>query len=134
MADQKTPTTAEIVIMGAGAAALVGSFLHFYIGTSSWNGAIFPVFTMVGIFGAIMAAQIALTKYANVSLPDKVAGLTWPQIHFVLGFYCAVLMISQLINGTSGTKIGFWVMLAGGIGLLVGAVLLGKERSGTPTI
>lgn len=124
------PTTSELVIMVSGAVALVGSFLHFYGGASTWNGAIFPVFTLVGIFGAIQAAAIALPKFAGVKLPDNVLGWTWPQIHIVLGFYSAVLMVAQLINSTSGTKIGFWLLLIAGIGLLVGAVMLSKEKAG----
>lgn len=49
-----------------------------------------------------------------------------------LGVYCAALFIAQLIDGTTGAEIGFWVMLIGSIGLLVGAVMLNSGRTGVP--
>jgi len=121
------PTTAELVVLASGAVVFIFSFFDFYAGTS---GASFWPLLLAAIFGLVAALAIALPKFANVSLPDNVAGLSWNTLHLMLGFYCAAVMIGTLLESTSGTKIGFWLMLIGGIGLLVGAFLLNQERAG----
>ena len=121
------PTTAELIILVSGAAVFVFSFFDMFEGTKAWD--IWP-FLFVAVFALVMAAVIALARFANVSLPANLAGLSWPTVHLMLGFYCAALMIAQLLESTTGSKIGFWVMLIGSIGLLVGAFLLNQERSG----
>jgi hypothetical protein len=144
MADSKTPTPGEITIMAAGAVALIASFLDFYKVPSAYSGAassqsmwskyLFPVATLMAIFVFVMGLQIALTKFANVSLPARVAGFTWVQIHLVLGFYATVYAIAYLIVDKGGYDfgIGYYLMLLAAIAALVGAVLLQRERAAAP--
>jgi hypothetical protein len=128
-------STPNIVILAAGALMLVGSFLSFYevsgagfktVSLSSWSSLLFGIATTIVICGVIMAGQVALTSFgSNVSIPAKVLGFSWDQIHLVLGFQAAIMMIAFLITSRVGFSlgIGFWLMLIGGIGLFVGAIM-----------
>ena len=73
------PTTSEMIIMIAGAVMLVASFFDFaridVKAGSAWGKYLFPIATLLPLYGVVMAAQIALTKFANVKLPDAVRRL-----------------------------------------------------------
>ena len=114
--------------MIAGAVMLVASFLHFAGDTSAWGRYLFPVATLLPLYGIVMAAQIALTKFANVNLPDQVAGFTWEQVHLVLGLMAGLMAIAWLITNTGDKQIGLWLEVLGGIALAVGAVMMQRER------
>jgi hypothetical protein len=133
---------ANIVILVAGAVMLVGSFLGFYkysvpvqhfagitVGGSksysAWSSGQFLIATLPALLGIVMAVQVALVAFASVKLPDKVLGLTWDQVHLVLGFQAALMMLAFLIRSRLGFDfgIGFWLMLLSGIALLVGAIM-----------
>jgi hypothetical protein len=122
--------------MASGVVALLFSFFKFYgvgdFGSSAWASGLFPVATLMAIVAAVMAVQIALSKFAGVDLPDPPAGLTWVQVHLVLGFFAALYAIAWLIRSTGGAdrKIGFWGVLIGCIGAFVGAIILYRERQG----
>jgi hypothetical protein len=127
--DGKTqPTTSELIIMIAGAVMLVASFLHFAGDTSAWGRYLFPIATLLPLYGVIMAAQIALTKFASVKLPEQVAGFTWEQVHLVLGLMAGLMAIAWLITDTGDKQIGEWLEVIGGIALAVGAVMMQRER------
>jgi hypothetical protein len=132
MPDDKTPTPGEIVIMASGAVALVFSFFHFFDDRSAWGGGYFPIATLPALLVVVMAAHVALTKYAGVSLPDKIASFSWTQIHLALGFFAALDAFCFLIVKTygAGKKVGFWFILIASIAALVGAILLQRERAG----
>jgi hypothetical protein len=76
-----------------------------------------------------MAAHIALTKFANVQLPDRVAGFTWEQVHLVLGILAALMAVALLFTDIGDKKIGYYFSLLGAIALVVGAVMLQRERN-----
>ncbi len=134
----KKLTTGEIVIIASGAVAFLFSFFNFYKvdfggeteGTSAWGDGLFPIATFVAVFGLVMALQIVLTKFANMNLPAKIVDFTWPQVHLILGVFSALIMLGYLIIEKGGLDfgIGFWLMLLGSIGLVVGAVLLRNEQ------
>ena len=130
--DGKTqPTTSELIIMIAGAVMLVASFLKFaQIDTdgSSWARYLFPIATLLPLYGLIMAAQIAVTKFANVELPQRVAGFTWEQVHLVLGLLAGLMAVGWLITDIHGKGIGYWIEILGGIALAVGGVMMQRER------
>jgi 4-amino-4-deoxy-L-arabinose transferase-like glycosyltransferase len=128
MPDRQQPSPGEIVILVAGAVMLVFSFLHFAGDTSAWGKYLFPVATLLPLYGVIMALQIALTRFASVKLPDRVATFTWEQIHLVLGIMAALMAISWLITDTGDKQVGLWFEVLGGIALAVGAVMLQRER------
>ena len=129
MADRHSLTPGEIVIMAAGGAMLVFSFLHFYGDRSAWGSHLFPVATLLPIYGVVMAVQIALTKFGGVELPDSVVGFTWEQVHLSIGAMAGLMAVGWLLTDTGDKQIGQWFEILGGIALLVGAVLLQRERN-----
>ena len=129
------PTTAEIVILAAGAAAVLFSFfdwLDFGFGgaANAWDSGLFPTYTLIAILGAVMAVVIVLEVFANTKLPEGVLGFTWPQLHLVLAVYAALLAVSFLLvdKSTADMAIGYFISLVAAIGLVVGAYMLGQER------
>jgi hypothetical protein len=122
------PTTSELIILIAGAVMLVGSFLDFAGSTSAWGQYLFPIATLLPLYGLIMATEIALSKFASVQLPDSLAGFTWEQIHLVLGIFAGFMAIGWLVTDVSDKGVGFWLEVLGGIGLAVGAVMMQRER------
>jgi hypothetical protein len=130
MADRQSPTPAEITIMAAGAVMLIFSFLDFATKTSAWGSHLFPIATLLPLYGLVMAIHIALTKFASVKLPDSVLGFTWEQVHLALGSMAALMAIGWLLTDIpGGKKIGAWFEILGGIALVVGALLLQRERN-----
>ncbi len=129
MADQKAPTPGEITIMAAGAVMIIFSFLNFAGNTSAWGSGLFPIATLLPIYGLVMGLEIALTKFASVKLPASVLGFTWEQIHLGLGSMAALMAIGWLLTDYGNKQIGMWFEILGGIALAVGAVLLQRERN-----
>ena len=129
MADRHSLTPGEIVIMAAGGAMLVFSFLYFYGDRSAWGSHLFPVATLLPVYGVVMALQIALTKFAGVELPDSVVGFTWEQLQLTIGAMAGLMAIGWLLTDTGDKQIGQWFEILGGIALLAGAVLLQRERN-----
>ncbi len=142
-------TPARIVILAAGALTLVGSFLPFWkwdygnfsgfggggsVSFSAWSGdALFAISIVPMLLGLVMALQVALSAFTATTLPDRILGLGWLQIHLVCGLTAALMMIAFLIQDTGADRgIGMILMLLGGIGLAVGAVLLGREPQAAP--
>jgi len=132
--NQTKLSPANIVILAGGVVMLVGSFLNFYtygpFSASAWSGAqgfgVFGIATIAVLCGVVMAAEVGLKAFApNVSLPDKLLGLSWDQLHLALGFQATIMMLAFLIRskGPFGFGIGFWFMLLSAIALLVGAIM-----------
>jgi hypothetical protein len=150
VADHRKPTPAEITIMAAGAVGLIFSFFDFYkvdaitLGSQSYGGAsanvwssgLFPVAALMVVFVIVMAAQVALAKFANVSMPRMPLGFTWEQVHLVLGGVATLYAVAYLFvdKGNASFGIGYWFILAGCIAALVGAVLLQRERATGPVM
>ena len=113
-------TPARIVILAAGAATLVGSFLPFWkfdfgdfggfggggsVSFSAWSGdALFAISIVPALLGLVMALQVALSSFTATALPERVLGLGWPQIHVVCGFTAAedVKAVTVLTRTTFG--------------------------------
>lgn len=130
MENQK-PTTAELAIMISGGVMLVGSFLNFYSGGSStaWSRFIFPVATLLPLYGVVMAGHIALTKFTGVKLPARIGTFTWEQIHLALAFFAALLALCFLMVNNPGLAAGVLIEVLAAAGLVYGAVMLQKERN-----
>ena len=127
--DGKTqPTTSELIIMIAGAVMLVASFLDFAGNLSAWGRYLFPIATLLPLYGVIMAAQIAVTKFASVDLPERFVGFTWEQVHLVLGLMAGLMAVAWLVTDTGDKQIGEWLEILGGIALTVGALMMQRER------
>jgi len=129
MADRQSPTPAEITIMAAGAVMLVFSFLNFAGDTSAWGSHLFPIATLLPLYGLVMGLQIALTKFAGVKLPESVLGFTWEQVHLALGLMAGLMALGWLLTDYGDKQIGMWFEILGGIALVVGAVMLQRERN-----
>ena len=128
MPDRQPPTPGEIVIMVAGGLMLVFSFLHFAGNTSAWGTGLFPIATLLPVYGLLMAVQIALTKFGSVNLPGSVLGFTWDQLLLVVGAMAGLMAIGWLLTDYGDKQIGAWIEILGGIALAVGAVMLQRER------
>ncbi len=133
------PTPAEIVIMASGAVVLIFSFFPWFevaafagsVDFNAWSTEItFPLGTYVPVIGLVMGGVVALTRFANVSLPERVVDFTWTQLHLVLSVFAVLIMLGYLIIG-DGLQFGFIICLLASIGLLVGAVLLRTEHAAT---
>jgi len=132
--DSQRTTRAEIVIIAAGVVTVIGSFLPFWdlplVGsTNAWGRLLFPVATLMPVFGLVMAAQIAAARFGNVRFPDRVLSFTWPQVHLALGSFAALLALCYLVvdKGFMSFGLGYWIVLTGCLGLLTGAVMLDRE-------
>ena len=124
----KKPTVPDIIMMAGGAVCLLFSFFAFYsfasIDTSAWGSGLFPLATYVALFGLIVGGSVALTKFANVNLPEPILSFSWKQIRLALSIFAGLLMLGFLILDTGFDKaIGFWLMLLGTIALIVGSVM-----------
>ena len=129
--EKQKPTTAELTIMIAGAVMLVGSFVSFYSGGSSsaWSSGLFPIATLLPLYGVIMGGEIALTKFAGVKLPERIATFTWEQIHLALAIFAALIAVCFLITNNPGLGAGVFIELVAAAGLVYGAITLQKERN-----
>jgi len=124
-----SPTPAELTILIAGAVMLIGSFFDFAGSVNSWGKYLFPLATLLPLYGAVMALEIGLTKFANVRLPPRVAGFTWEQVHLVLGMMAGCMAVGWLITDISSKGFGYWLEILGGIAIAAGAVVLQRERN-----
>jgi hypothetical protein len=129
MADQQSATPGEITIMAAGAVMVIFSFVSFANEQSAWAKGLFPIATLLPLYGLVMGLQLALTKFAPLRLPRSVLGFTWEQIHLALGAMAALMAIGWLFTDTDNKQIGMWFEILGGIALVVGAVMLQRERN-----
>ena len=131
-------SAANALILGAGAVMLLGSFLSFYTGlgasVTAWSRRLFGIATVAVFCGGVMAGQVALATFGSRPMSPRPFGLTWDQVHLVLGFQAAIMMLAFLAQDRPvffDIGIGFWTMLGSAIGLLVGA-LLRLRRRGLP--
>ena len=56
-------------------------------------------------------------------------GFTWEQIHLSLGLMAGLMAFGWLVTDYGNKGIGAWFQILGGIALVVGAVLLQRERN-----
>jgi hypothetical protein len=136
--DKLKSSPANITILAAGAVMLIAAFLPFYsfLGhtVSAFDKGVRFIALVPVLFGVVMAVQVALVAFApNVKLPERIAGFTWDQIHLVLGFQAAIMMLAFLIRDTLflDKDTGFYLMLLAAIALLVGAILRTRESQST---
>ena len=135
------PKPAQWVLMASGVLMLIFSFFNFYdinlgvLGSSTakvWssNGG-FPLSWWPVLFGVAIAVLVALTVFANVSLPSEIIGFTWKQIYFILAFTSFFILLGFALTDGAGKGAGLWLMFIASIGLVVGSVmeLLDKSSS-----
>ncbi len=136
MADTKHGklTTGEIVIVAAGAVDLVFSFFPWYTfggnHVGAWGRTLFPLATLVPILGTLMLVQVLLDKLSVVALPPRVGDFTWEQLHLVAAVGAAVIVFCYLLVDRLGVSFGFgfYLDLLAAVALVVGAVMIRRER------
>ncbi len=136
MADTKRGklTTGEIVIVASGAVALLFSFFPWYKNgpyhVGAWGSGLFPLATLVPILGALMLVQVLVDKLSVVSLTRCVGDFTWEQLHLVAAVSAAVIVFCYLLVDRGGVSLGFgfYLDMLAAVGLVVGAVMIRKER------
>ena len=127
----------EIVVMAAGAVALIAAFLPFYKNgesSNSFDEGLFPVATLIALFALAAGVLVVLTKFANVQI-SGVLGFGFVQLLIAIGFFSAILAVAFLLaprdfGGFGGFDFGFgfYLLLIAGVGSLVGAILMKNER------
>jgi len=149
--DKTKITAANLVILIAGGVMLIASFLAFrkisipsfdvggaHIGGGSksfnaWSTGLFIIATIPALLGTLMAVQVALESFApQVTLPDRILGLTWTQVHLVFAVQATIMMLAFLIQDTGAFNkgVGLFLMLIAAIALVVGAVMRMQEQRG----
>lgn len=136
---EKNPTPGEIVVMAGAGLALIFSFLPFYKievanfsdNSSAWDSGLFPVATLIPIFAVIAGVLVALVRFGNVQYPPGgFLGFTRNTLLLALTFFAAILAVAYLIaDKPAATSLGFgyWFVLIGAVGSLVGAALMMNE-------
>lgn len=137
--DKLKISTANLVILVAGAVMLIASFLAFQKFSvdgvtqsfNAWSNGFFLIATIPALLGAVMAAHVALETYApQVALPDHVLGFTWTQVHLILAVQATIMMLAFLVQNIApfDRGIGLFLMLIAAIALLVGAVMRMQQK------
>ncbi|MCZ7535921.1 MAG: hypothetical protein M5T61_08375 [Acidimicrobiia bacterium] len=128
--ERAKPTPTDLILIGAGAVMLVGSFLDFSGDTNAWGTGWLPIVTLIPIYGLLMAVPVALSKLAGVKLPDLVFGFTWAQINAVLAVFAVLMSAGWLVNSDDAGP-GLWLMLIGSAGALYGSLapLIGSSEA-----
>jgi hypothetical protein len=135
------PKPGQIVLMASGVLMLIFSFFNFYdidlggFGSKTakvWSSdGGFPLSWWPVLFGVAIAVLVALTVFANISLPSDILGFTWKQIYFILAFTSFFILLGFALADSSGKGIGLWLMFIASIGLIVGAVMELLDKSTT---
>lgn len=137
MNDNVKPST--IALIAGGAVLFISTFFAWFsvdtgFGTFSENGistdggpGLLGVWCL--IIGAAVAAGVAATTFANVSLPDRIVGFTREQVYLILGFAAFLITFGRVFAGDTG--IGLWLGVLGSAAIVVGAFMEQNEGAGT---
>jgi hypothetical protein len=123
-------TPGEIVLLASALVVIIFSFMDWLTETSAWDDPLRP-WAMIPLFMAVFAGvALGLAKFANVKLPEKPLGYSWEHLYLNAGFFATLFTTMFLLAdwGSFDKKIGFWLSWLGSIGLLVGAVMVLKDR------
>jgi hypothetical protein len=104
----------ETLIIAGAAIAIVGSFLRCFPNVSSaWATGAFPIVTLVPIYCAGVASQVAIERFGGIELPAEVGlGFTWRRLQAALGALALLMMVAWVFVPPRRSA-GLWVMLAG---------------------
>jgi hypothetical protein len=136
--DLKKVSTNDWIIFGGCLAVFIGVFLKWFaVGGGTISGFAIPEFSVNGfhyffqgtipwLIAIALVALIAIRKFApQVNLPDQLGSLSWSQVYLIASGVAAVLVLSRLLTGDSGTdrKIGLYLASLGVVAMVVGAFL-----------
>ena len=70
----------------------------------------FPVTILPVACGVLMALHVVVSTFTSATLPRRILGLTWNQVHVVLGLQAAVMMLAFLVQerGIFQFGVGFY--------------------------
>jgi hypothetical protein len=117
-------------VLASAVVVIIFSFLDWLTEVGAWDDPLRP-WALIPLFMALFAGvALGLAKFAGVKLPEHPLGYTWEHLYLNAGFFAALFTTLFLISDWSpyDKKVGFWLTWLGSIGLLVGAVLVLKER------
>lgn len=132
-------TQSEKIIAGSGIGLLIFSFFPWFGlaggSNSGWDYFLWGVIPT--LLGLAIVAQIALTKFTETKLPEKLGNFTWAQVHLIAGCVAAALIIVKLAMGDSvgafgvdidlDRKFGIFLSAIAAIGLAAGSFMEMKE-------
>ena len=91
--------------------------------------------TLIAILlGVIMAIHIIVDKLTGVEMPERIGNLGWGHFYVIGGVIATLFVLIALVIGVEENgvdldpQIGAWLGLILSVGLLVGGVLVAKER------
>ena len=136
-------TAGNLVILGAGAVMILGSFLPFWklnaaaliggdLSFNAWDRSFFfPVTVIPVLCAAVMILGVLLRAVLHLASLPRLLGFTWDQLHFACATQAAVMMLAFAIEGHPGFQLGtgFYLMLLAGVALVAGAVMRSREGS-----
>jgi hypothetical protein len=128
------------VILVAAAMMTLASFLPFWdsrpsggLDFTAWASdfILYPVTIVPVVCGLVMALHVVVSTFTTATLPRRILGITWNQVHLILGLQAAVMMLAFLVQEHGVFQfqlgVGFYLMLLAGIGLAIGALLRERE-------
>ena len=130
--DVKNVSTYEWLGIGAGAVALINSFLPFLsvgdatfsISASAWQSGLFGYASVLLL---IAAAVVILLPQFGVAVSNK--GMIWLGLAGAAVLFTVLALLVNLEGGLVGPSIGFFIGLAAAIASAVGAFLTYKQTT-----
>jgi hypothetical protein len=114
----------EKIILVAGPLLFIDSFLPWYDfaggSLNAWDPPSAFASILAVFIGLAMAGIVALTRFANVTMPELPQGITMGRIYLGLGGLAGVLVLIKLADHSSSLGFGFFLGI-----ILVGALIAG---------
>jgi hypothetical protein len=145
--DFKMLTPGERVVCVSGVVLIIATLLPWYgitvAGRSGSNtGWDYFVAGVIPAFIAIaMVTQVVVSRFTDAKVPDP-GGVTWGQVHLVLGAVALVLVVLKLLLGSSESigpfdidldrRYGIYIATLAAIGLAFGGFQIARERGELP--
>jgi len=130
-----------IMLIAGGAVLVLSSFLEWndrfaFSGSSGWETDLYGIQgIVVALIGLAIGGGVALTKFANVSMPERILGFDHDQLHLVLGF--SAFLITFSLQFQTGASIGILLGWIASAVIVAGAYIdiqaAGGASSGPPT-
>lgn len=127
-----------IMLIAGGAVLFISTLLewHEFFELNGWDTDRYGLQgIVVAIIGIAVGGGVALTKFANVSMPERILGFDHDQLHLVLGF--SAFLITFSLQFQDGASIGILLAWIASAVIVAGAYIdiqAGRDSSdGPPT-
>ncbi len=133
----KRLTRGELIVLVAGPVTLLGSFLPFFSyegAINVWDAPIFPIATLIALLAIVAAGLVGLVRLGGLDLSRGALGFGYSELLLVVGASAGILAVAFLFSPRAGggLGVGFILLLLGGVGSTVGAVLVANDRDPGP--